>query len=185
MLCCLKYLQPHSRVVAEEERSSFSTPVTLHPPLRFWPRLCSPALKCAEKSKSCLLPPPKNPDGKHEQHEQFTSSPPQNKAAGSLMPQRKVSIHSHASSPFCFRIESVYGHVCLCTCDENMCPHVFVQKCLQTLSHHASLITEHLHAPVPCAMQETVVAQTNSSLHHWLSVMVEIWPLSNYTLIKV
>lgn len=128
------YLRPHSRVLAEEEQFDFSTPPTLHP-LCSWPRFFSPALKMWQEEKKELPPLKKknqqHPNGKHEQHARFTSSPSQNKAAGSLMPQWKVS--SIAQSHFLLlALPKACGHV-----------HVWWErvqkrrkkKCLQRLCH--------------------------------------------------
>lgn len=62
----------------------------------------------------------------------------------------------------------MYGHVSVGKCDENICAYVCACKCLQSRTHHAPFITEHLHTPLP-GVQETVVEQTNSSLSYWLS----------------
>lgn len=53
-------------------------------------------------------------------------------------------------------------------CDENTC--VSARICVQSLTDHLLFFAEHLHTPLLGVMQETVVAQTNSSLSYWLTV---------------
>lgn len=84
LLHCSHYLQPYSLVVGEEEQSYYSTPMTLHPPPCSWFRLHSPALKCMERIAGSQLSHP-NTDSEHGRQAWFTSSPSQNKTAGSLM----------------------------------------------------------------------------------------------------
>lgn len=104
------------------------------------------------------------------------------------MPQWKVTIHSNTSSHFCFVL--LWKGLCIGlsvgACVMTTCVYVCTRECLQSLAHHAPFITEHLHTPLPNVRQETVVAQTNSSLNYWLSASHgQNQALSNNTPIKV
>lgn len=99
------------------------------------------------------------------------------------MPQWKVIIHSYTSSDFSAAVkQSAYGHVC-----KKTRAYVFVYANVCRLSHVVHLFfAERLHTALLGEMQETVVAQTNSSLSYWLGACHGgNKALSNNTPIKV